>query len=71
MYSGEKERLIDGLRKGYCFCDNLLWISLTWRILNSYWWTYRIYSYISRKILYQIIARKVGEQIIHEVALKV
>ena len=36
--SEEKERLIDGVKKGCCFfCDNLLWILLTWRILNSYW----------------------------------
>ena len=32
---------------------------------------YRIYSCISQKILYQIIAQKVGERLIHEVALKV
>ena len=33
-----KEKLIDGVNKGYCFCDNLLWILLTWQELNSYWW---------------------------------
>ena len=34
-YSGEKERLIDGVIRGRCFCDNLLWILLTWRVLST------------------------------------
>ena len=31
LCNGERERLIDGVKKGYCFFDNLLWILLTWR----------------------------------------
>ena len=31
----ESERLIDRVKKGYCFfCDSLLWM---WQVLGSYW----------------------------------
>ena len=32
----EKRDRLEGLRKGHCvFCDNLLWISLTWRVIEQ------------------------------------